>query len=255
MRRSPTARATRAAIILGARMLALTHHDLGDLKRARQYVASVLSQAPHLAPESGNDLQVDARVAMLTSSPASNGCRDFPIRPTPRRGRRSTPRCGCIIGFRFATSCFLPEVPFRSGSAISQRLELRLEMLRERTGGNSEFPGFSLFTGNYAAVVRLRQASEAEALTAAYIEPRMQEFSKAAALGQMTRHASIALPFPDDIPCDAPWSLPEVLRVDAELLLWRGEPRRRSRPRRRNCSARSNSRVNRPPFLGSSERP
>ena len=40
----------------------------------------------------------------------------------------------------------------------------------------------------------------------------------------MIRDSSIAVPFPDDNPCDAPRSLAEVLRVDAELLLWRGEP-------------------------------
>ena len=70
--------------------------------------------------------------------------------------------------------------------------------------------------------MRLREGSEADALTAAYIEPRVQ-YSTIAALAKMTQHASIAAPFPDDIPCDAPWSFPEILRVDAELLLWRGE--------------------------------
>ena len=50
------------------------------------------------------------------------------------------------------------------------------------------------------------------------------QYPTVAALGEMIRHPSIAAPFPDDNPCDAPWSLPEVLRVDAELLLWRGEP-------------------------------
>jgi len=40
----------------------------------------------------------------------------------------------------------------------------------------------------------------------------------------MILRPSIAVPRPDDNPCDAPWSLAEVLRVDAELLLWRGEP-------------------------------
>jgi hypothetical protein len=46
----------KGSIILAARMLALTHHDLGNLKCARQYVAGVLSQAPQLAPESGNEV-------------------------------------------------------------------------------------------------------------------------------------------------------------------------------------------------------
>jgi predicted ATPase len=40
----------------------------------------------------------------------------------------------------------------------------------------------------------------------------------------MILRPSIAVPLPDDNPCDAPWSLAEVLRVDAELLLWRGKP-------------------------------
>jgi predicted ATPase len=49
------------------------------------------------------------------------------------------------------------------------------------------------------------------------------QYPTVAALGEMLRQPSIAPPFPDDNPCDAPWSLPEVLRVDAELLLWRSE--------------------------------
>src|SRR6202453_2391327 len=56
----------KSSIILGARTLALTHQDLGNLKSGRHHVASVLSRAPHPAPDSGTDLQVDARVAMLT---------------------------------------------------------------------------------------------------------------------------------------------------------------------------------------------
>jgi predicted ATPase len=36
--------------------------------------------------------------------------------------------------------------------------------------------------------------------------------------------ATIAIPQPDDDVGDALWSLPEVLRVNAELLLWQGGP-------------------------------
>jgi predicted ATPase len=50
------------------------------------------------------------------------------------------------------------------------------------------------------------------------------QYPTVAALGKMVLRPTIALPFPDDNPCDAAWSLAEVLRVDAELLLWRGEP-------------------------------
>jgi predicted ATPase/DNA-binding winged helix-turn-helix (wHTH) protein len=213
----------KRAIILGARMLALTYHDLGNLNRSRDYVASVLSLAPELTPESANDLQVDARVAMLTVLARVQWLQGFPDQAD------ATAREAIDAALRMQHWFSICYVLFFAGGPVSlwigdfAEVQRRLEMLRDRTGGNSEFPGFSLFAGIYAAIVRLRQGSESDALTAAYIEPRMQ-YPTAAALGEIIRHPSIAVPFPHDNPCDSPWSLPEVLRVDAELLLWRGEP-------------------------------
>jgi hypothetical protein len=60
---------------------------------------------------------------------------------------------------------------------------LRFDMLRDRTGGNSEFPGFNLFARIYATVVRLRQDHESDALTAACIELCVQ-YPAVAALGE-----------------------------------------------------------------------
>jgi predicted ATPase len=213
----------KGAIILGARMLALTYHDLGNLNRSRDYVASVLGLAPDLTAGSANDLQVDARVAMLTVLARVQWLQGFPDQAD------ATAREAIDAALRMHHWFSICYVLFFAGGPVSlwigdfAEAQRRLEMLRDRTGGNSEFPGFSLFAGIYAAIVRLRQGSESDALTAAYIEPRMQ-FPTAAALGEIIRHPSIAVPFPDDNPCDSPWSLPEVLRVDAELLLWRGEP-------------------------------
>jgi predicted ATPase/DNA-binding winged helix-turn-helix (wHTH) protein len=213
----------KSSIILGARMLALTHHDLGNLKTARHHVDTVLSQAPHPAPDSGNDLQVDARVAMLTLLARVQWLQGFPDQAD------ATVREAIDAALRMHNWFSICYVLFFAGGPVSfwigdlAEAEIRLEMLRDRTGGNSEFPGFSLFTRLYATIVRLRKGSQSDALTAAYIEPRVH-YPTVAALGKMILHSSIAAPFPDDIPCDAPWSLAEVLRVDAELLLWRGEP-------------------------------
>jgi hypothetical protein len=98
--------------------------------------------------------------------------------------------------------------------------ERRLDMLIDLA---AEKLHWSRYSQIYAAVMRLRQGSEAEALTAAYIEPRVQ-FSTIAALSELVSAATISVPLPDEVPSDAPWSLPEVLRVDAELLLWHGGP-------------------------------
>jgi predicted ATPase/DNA-binding winged helix-turn-helix (wHTH) protein len=213
----------KGSIILGARMLALTYHDLGNLKRAHQSAASVLSQTPHLAPGSGNDLQVDARVAMLTLLARVQWLQGFADQAD------ATAREAIDAALRMHHWFSICYVLFFAGGPVSlwigdlAEAQLRFEMLRDRTGGNSEFPGFSLFAMIYAAIVRLRQGSQSDALTAAYVEPRMQ-YSTVAKLGEIIRRPSTVPPFPDDSPCDAPWSLPEVLRVDAELLLWRGEP-------------------------------
>jgi hypothetical protein len=67
------------------------------------------------------------------------------------------------------------------------------------------------------------EGSERDALIASYIEPRLQ-ISSMPTLDALVSGATIPLPAPDDEPDNAPGSLPEVLRVNAELLLWRGAP-------------------------------
>jgi hypothetical protein len=76
--------------------------------------------------------------------------------------------------------------------------------------------------GFLALVLRLRQGDERDALIASYIEPRLDlsTLSQIAALGSAS---TIAMPPPNDEVGDALWSLPEVLRVKAELLLWHDE--------------------------------
>jgi predicted ATPase/DNA-binding winged helix-turn-helix (wHTH) protein len=213
----------KGSIILGARMLALTNHDLGDLKRAHRYAAGVLNQTPHVTPEAANDLQVDARVAMLTLLARVQWLQGYPDQAD------TTAQEAIDAALRMNHWFSICYVLFFAGGPVSlwigdlAEAKLRFDMLRDRTGGNLEFPGFSLFAMIYAAIVRLRQGSVSDALTAAYVEPRMQ-YSTVAKLGEIIRRPSTAPPRPDDSPCDAPWSLPEVLRVDAELLLWRGEP-------------------------------
>jgi hypothetical protein len=60
-------------------------------------------------------------------------------------------------------------------------------------------------------------------LTVAYIELRVQ-YSLMAALDKLTSAPAIPVPSPDDVASDAPRSMPEVRRVDGELLFWRGGP-------------------------------
>jgi hypothetical protein len=72
-------------------------------------------------------------------------------------------------------------------------------------------------------VLRLRQSGERGELIASSLEPRV-DLSTAREIVALATAATIPMPKPDDDVGDALWSLPEVLRVNADLLLWHGSP-------------------------------
>jgi hypothetical protein len=72
-------------------------------------------------------------------------------------------------------------------------------------------------------ILRLRQSGERGALIAASLEPRV-DLNSAPQLLALASAATIPMPRVDDDVGDALWCLPEVLRVNAELLLWHGAP-------------------------------
>jgi hypothetical protein len=75
----------------------------------------------------------------------------------------------------------------------------------------------------WAFILKLRTGSPEEALIASVLEPRldMSTFSRTL---QLAKESTLAVPAPDDDVGDALWSLPEVLRANADLTLWRGGP-------------------------------
>jgi predicted ATPase/DNA-binding winged helix-turn-helix (wHTH) protein len=208
----------KRSTVLANRMLALTHHDLGNLTRARGHAETVLSRAPHLDPESNDDLQVDAWIAMLTLLARVQWLQGFPDQAN------ATAREAIDTALQMDHWFSICYVLFTAGCPVSLWIgdlsdaQLRLDMLRDRTGLP---PGFISHGRAFEAALRLRQGNEADALTASYIEPRVQNPTMARLI-TLVSAPTISMPFPEDVPCDTPWSLPEVLRVDAELLLWRG---------------------------------
>jgi predicted ATPase/DNA-binding winged helix-turn-helix (wHTH) protein len=209
----------RQSIILADRILALTHHDLGNQRLAHRHVENVLSRPPHRDPAASTDLQVDARVAMLALEARIQWLLGLPDQAM--RSVREALDTALRMNHWFST-CY---VLFIAGCPLSlwvgnlSEAQSRVDMLRERAGGKWQ----DRYARIYGSILRLRQGSERDVLTAAYIEPRVQ-YAMLAALAELTSASTIPVPFPDDLPYDAPWSLPEVLRVDADLLLWRGGP-------------------------------
>jgi predicted ATPase/DNA-binding winged helix-turn-helix (wHTH) protein len=128
------------SMILGARMLGLTHHDLGNLERAHQHVASVLSQAPQSVRGSGNDLQVDARVAMLTLLARVQWLQGFADQADATAREAIDSALRMHHWFSICYVLFLRVCPSRSGLAISQKLKSALRCSATGQGGIPSFP-------------------------------------------------------------------------------------------------------------------
>jgi hypothetical protein len=75
----------------------------------------------------------------------------------------------------------------------------------------------------WEAILKLRQNGERGNLIAASLEPRL-DLSTAAKVLVEASAVTVPVPQPDEDVGDALWSLPEVLRVNAELLLWHNAP-------------------------------
>ena len=75
----------------------------------------------------------------------------------------------------------------------------------------------------FARVLKLREGNEREALIASFIEPRL-DTAGAPPFADLAPDANIPVPMPGAEPVDVLWNTPELLRVDAELLLWHAAP-------------------------------
>jgi hypothetical protein len=88
-------------------------------------------------------------------------------------------------------------------------------MLREYAARNGLY---STWGECYENVLRLREGTEKEALLAAYIEPRV-DVSTISHFADLSLEIINADASANAEPPDALWSYPEVLRIDAELIL------------------------------------
>jgi hypothetical protein len=69
----------------------------------------------------------------------------------------------------------------------------------------------------------LREGNEAEMLIASFIEPRVDQVS-VPPFADLAFDANIPVPLPGADPVTVLWNTPELLRVDAALLLWHDVP-------------------------------
>jgi hypothetical protein len=111
------------------------------------------------------------------------------------------------------TACMIPILT--GDHALARQ---RLQIMIDNGAENFQASKWSRF---YDLVLRLREGSEREALIGAFILPRA-DLATMNALSALAFEPSLAMPLPGSDYGDAEWSLPELLRVDGEILRWRG---------------------------------
>ena len=210
----------RGAIHLADRILGLTHHYLGDQQIAREFTERALRNPHLLDASSGLGYQVETPVAMAGQLARILWLQGFADQAraaaadavmTARKGEHP---------FAMVYALTIASVPVSLWTGEVEKARQQVDMLVAYVPGNPGAEQWRLF---YAGVIRLRDGGEREKLIASFLETRADHFSFPRFIELMSQ-GNTPVPVPDEEPEQLLWNTPELLRVDAELLLWHDAP-------------------------------
>jgi hypothetical protein len=210
----------QAFVLLADRILGLSHHFIGNQGLARQHTEQVRKVARGNANPPNTEFQLSPEVAAASLLTRILWLQGFPdqalamldeaLHAAQRSGHRF-----CM--FYVLTFAGCPASLWTGNLSETQKY---LDMITDFGPGN--VPNDQL-TRCWSLVLRLRRGDKRDALIASHIEPRL-DISTVSELVVLDTGTIDTIPSPTDEVGDALWSSPEVLRVNAELLLWRDPP-------------------------------
>ena len=208
-----------SALHLADRILGLTYHFLGDQPTARTLTEHALRHPQHLH-SLGLGYQVETPVAMSAQLARILWLQGFPDRA--RTAANDAVAAAHLHGHPFAMVYTLAfgsaQVALWTGDIAEA--DSVVERLIARTAGNQRTEQWVRY---FANVLTLRNGTETDALIASFVEPRVDLFP-ARLFDGLVSQGTIPVPVPGPEPSDVLWNTPELLRVDAELLLWHDAP-------------------------------
>jgi predicted ATPase/DNA-binding winged helix-turn-helix (wHTH) protein len=208
----------RGASHLADRIVALTYHLLGHQQLAQEWTERTIVQPYHLDPASGMGYQVETPVAMRALLARILWIRGLPDQAMAAAAEAVKAAGNSGPSFALAYAITFGALPVALWSGALEEARRLLELLAAHVVGNQRMEDWRLC---YGRALKLRRGSEAEALTASFIEPRADP-SRPAPFANLAIEAYVPVPLPGEEPIDLPWSTPELLRLDAMLLLWHG---------------------------------
>jgi predicted ATPase/DNA-binding winged helix-turn-helix (wHTH) protein len=210
-------------VSLANRILSINHHYLGNQDLALRLVESVQSQAAQsrTVRTANNNFQLDRHVAMTTLLSRIRWLQSFPDQAVAaaREAVEAALNTKHVLSLGYALCMAGCPVALWTGDLLEATRCTKL--LREYAASNRLY---SVWGNCYEHVVQLREGTEKQALLAFYIEARV-DVSSISDLAGLAPEKLLGAGAPaDNDPPDAPWSFPEMLRVDAELGLLAGSP-------------------------------
>ena len=208
------------AIHLADRILGLTHHLLGHQSLAREFTERALRQPHQLEPASSIGYQVETPVAMGTQLARILWLSGFPDQAliAAREAVEIASSSGRSFPICYAVAQAGLPIALWTGAVDEARRQADLLVAHGVGIQRAEQWGLC-----FERALRLRSGNENDVLIASFIESRV-DAALVPPFANLAFDASIPMPLPVAEPVEVLWNTPEVLRVDAMLLLWHGAP-------------------------------
>jgi predicted ATPase/DNA-binding winged helix-turn-helix (wHTH) protein len=205
-----------AAMLLGDRILGLTHHHLGNQQTARELSERVLRVARRTGNALNSEFQLSPEIAGASVLTRILWLKGLPDQAIAALGEaiEAAQRSDHWYSMYYVL-CFAG-CPLSLWTGNLAQAQQYLDMTVNRAAADR-------WRRCWALVLRLRQSGERGALIASALEPRV-DLHTAREIIALASAAATPMPEPKDDVGDALWSLPEVLRVNGELLLWHNAP-------------------------------
>ena len=202
----------KATKTLGDRILALTHHYLGQQRQARALSERVLADARRTGDELNSDFQLGPEIAATTMLIRILWLQGYPDQAAARLREAVEAAHGSDHWFSMYYVVCFAGCPYALwiGNLVQAERELNAVLNRGAV---------DRWRRCWLALLRVRRSGPKGALIAAAYEPRL-DLSTADAFSAQLSGADVSIPDADDDVGEAFWAEPEVLRVNAELLLW-----------------------------------
>jgi predicted ATPase/DNA-binding winged helix-turn-helix (wHTH) protein len=208
------------AIHLGDRILGLTHHFMGHQTLAREFADRSLRQPHLLDPALSIGFQVETPAAMGSLLARILWLSGFPdqARVAANEAVAAAAKSGHSFSICHAVAqAGLPVALWTGDVGEARHL---LDLLIAHAGG---IPRMEHRVPAFARLLKLRDGDEGDVLIASFIESHSDP-ALVPPFADVDANALIDVPLPRAEPLGSTWNTPELLRVDAELLLWHDAP-------------------------------